>query len=203
MKRRGVSRQTRNNWLVDAALAVGALVAAVSGAYFLYLPVGGYQGGRNPAYGIHILFERHTWGDLHTWFGVLMIAAAVVHIAIHWSWVTSTVRRVARNLAGKGAPMNRRGYTNVAIDAAVGAGFVLAAASGLYFLLAPRDSGGFLLSRTTWDIVHTWAGVAMIVAAVTNFAIHWSWVTRVTRKILGAAIPDTRSGGPVAPPSAA
>ena len=55
-----ISTQTRNNWLIDAGLALSAVTAMISGIYFLYLPVGGYQGGRNPMYGVHILFERHT-----------------------------------------------------------------------------------------------------------------------------------------------
>jgi hypothetical protein len=40
--------KTRNNWLIDACLFIGALVASITGMYFLFLPVGGYQGGRNP-----------------------------------------------------------------------------------------------------------------------------------------------------------
>ncbi len=53
-----VSKQTRNNWLIDAAVFIGAVVAAITGIYFLFLPSGGYQGGRNPMYGVTILFER-------------------------------------------------------------------------------------------------------------------------------------------------
>ena len=82
-KKYTVAPQTRNNWLVDATLFIGALVASLSGIYFLFLPVGGYQGGRNPMYGVTILFQRETWDDLHTWFGILMIAAAVIHITLH------------------------------------------------------------------------------------------------------------------------
>ena len=43
-----MSMQTRKNWLIDAAVFVGGLVAALSGIYFLYLPSGGYQGGAQP-----------------------------------------------------------------------------------------------------------------------------------------------------------
>ena len=78
-----MSRQTRMNWVIDAAVFLGGIVAALSGIYFLFLPSSGYQGGRNPAYGITILFDRHSWSDLHTWGGVIMIAAIAVHFAIH------------------------------------------------------------------------------------------------------------------------
>ena len=118
-----VSKQTRNNWLIDAAVLIGAVVAAITGIYFLFLPSGGYQGGRNPMYGITILFGRHTWDDLHTWFGALMIAAVAIHFAIHWSWVKGTAKRMAKSVTGKDARMNQHGYFNVAIDAAVAIGF--------------------------------------------------------------------------------
>lgn len=185
--KRIVSKQTRNNWLIDAAVFIGGLVAAITGIYFLFLPVGGYQGGRNPSYGITILFDRHTWDDLHTWFGVLMIAAVIIHFAIHWEWVKGMARRMAKALRGEGARLNRYGYFNVAIDAAVAIGFLLAAISGIYFLFVPgggwATDPGFIFSRTTWDLIHTWSGVIMIIAAVIHFAIHWRWVTKVTRNV--------------------
>ena len=132
-----MSKETRRNWLVDAALAVGAVVAILTGIYFLFLPSGGYQGGRNPMYGITILFDRHTWDDLHTWGGVAMIAAAVVHFTLHWSWVANTAKRMWKAMTGKGALMNRRGYFNVVIDLVVAVSFALAALSGVYFLFVP------------------------------------------------------------------
>jgi len=194
-----VSKQTRNNWLIDAAVFIGGLVAAISGIYFLFLPSGGYQGGRNPFYGITILFARHTWDDLHTWFGALMIAAVAVHFAMHWSWVKGMAKRMAKSLAGKGTRMNRHGIFNVAIDATVAIGFTLAAVSGTYFMFVPGSGWAadplFLFSRTTWDLIHTWSGVAMIIAAIIHFAIHWNWVTKVTAKVFRSASP---LGKPVA-----
>ena len=180
-----MSKETRRNWLVDAALAVGAVVAVLTGIYFLFLPSGGYQGGRNPLYGITILFDRHTWDDLHTWGGVAMIAAAVVHFTLHWSWVANTAKRMWKALTGKGALMNRRGYFNVVTDLVVAVSFLLAAVSAVYFQFVPGGRGAadpmLLFSRTTWDLIHTWAGVVMVMAAVIHFVIHWKWVVKVTK----------------------
>jgi cytochrome b subunit of formate dehydrogenase len=189
-----VSKQTRNNWLIDAAVFIGALVAAITGIYFLFLPSGGYQGGRNPMYGVTILFSRSTWDDLHTWFGALMIAAVAVHFAIHWNWVKGTARRLVKLLVGKGARMNRHGYFNVAIDATVALSFLLAAVSGIYFMFVPGGrwaaDPSFMFSRTTWDLIHTWSGVALIAAAIIHFAIHWNWVTKVTAKVFRSLAPS-------------
>jgi cytochrome b subunit of formate dehydrogenase len=193
-----VSKQTRNNWLLDAAVFIGALVAAITGIYFLFLPSGGYQGGRNPMYGVTILFSRSTWDDLHTWFGALMIAAAVIHFTIHWNWVKGMAKRMAKSAAGKGVRMNRHGVLNVVVDAAVAIGFLLAAVSGIYFLFAGSGRAadpGFIFGRTTWDLIHTWSGVGMIIAAVIHFAIHWRWVTKVTAKVLPSFRPQPAAAG--------
>ncbi len=103
-----ISKQTQKNWWIDAALFTSAIAAALSGIYFLFLPSGGYQGGRNPFYNVTILFSRSTWDDLHTWGGVAMIAAAIIHLAIHWPWVVSMARRTWKGLTGKGGGMNAR-----------------------------------------------------------------------------------------------
>jgi preprotein translocase subunit SecY len=193
--------QTRKNWLIDAAVFVGGVLAALSGIYFLFLPSGGYEGGRNPMYGITILFGRHTWDDLHTWGGVLMLAAVAIHLTIHWRWVTMMARRVANALLARGNKLSKGTKFNVAIDALVAVSFLLCAVSGIYFLFAP--SGGLqggsnpgwdpnlLFSRTTWDLIHTWSGTVLITTAVIHFAIHWRWVKNVTAKFFLSLLPQS------------
>lgn len=202
-----ISLITRRNWFIDAFLFNGALFAALSGIYFLFLPVGGYQGGRNPFYGVTIIFQRDTWDLIHTWSGVIMIAAALVHLALHWDWVASMSKRIFRQLIGRGTSINRRSHFNIAIDILVATSFFVAAFSGIYFLFFP---GGhqlnadfvFLFSRTTWDLIHTWSAVILSIAAVIHFAIHWQWVVKVTRKLFfgtfGQWMPDTSEGEPSA-----
>jgi cytochrome b subunit of formate dehydrogenase len=197
-----MSMETRKNWLIDAAVLLGGIVAALSGVYFLFIPSGGYQGGRNPMYGITILFSRHTWDDIHTWGGIVMIAAAVVHFAIHWQWVKRMSRRTIEALRPSGSKLSRGAQFNVAIDALIAISFLVCALSGVYFLFAP--SGGFqggnnpgwdpnfLFSRTTWDLLHTWSGVVMMVAAVLHFAIHWRWVKNVTWRFFVSLLPQPK-----------
>jgi len=201
-KRIGMSMQTRKNWLIDAAVFLGGIVAALSGIYFLYLPSGGYQGGRNLLYGVTVLFERHTWEDLHVWGGVAMIAAVVVHFAIHWSWVKMMARRVVNALRSRGSGLSRGARFNVAIDLLVAISFLVTAVTGIYFLFVPEGGyqGGsnagwdpnLLFSRTTWDLIHTWAGVVMIVAAAVHFWIHWRWVVNVTRRFFLSLLPQPK-----------
>ena len=169
--------------------------------YFLFLPSGGFQGGRNPLYNIQILFTRQTWDNLHTWSGVAMIAAATIHLAIHWPWVVSMARRTWNELTGKCGCMNSRGRWNLILNTLVAISFVLTAISGVYFLFVPGGRWAadpmILFTRTTWDMIHTWAGITLAAAAIIHFAIHWNWVAKVTRKMIEMVFPSRSVPQPV------
>jgi len=176
-----LSPKTRLNWLIDAAVFLGGMLASISGIYFLFFPSGGYRGGRNPNYGITVLFDRHTWDDLHTWTGIIMIAAVVIHLAIHWSWVKTMVKRTISAARAQGSPLSQGAKINFAIDAVIAASFLVAAVSGLYFFFFPAATRTVLLfDSTTWNTIHTWSGVVMIAAALVHLAIHWRWIANVT-----------------------
>lgn len=204
MSAQKVSKQTQKNWSVDAVLFSSALIASLSAIYFLFLPTGGYQGGRNPMVNVEILFTRHTWDDIHTWSGVIMIVAAIIHLAIHWKWVVSMARRTWNELTGRCGCMNWRGRGNLILNAIVAISFLIAAISGVYFLIAPAGrwvaDPMILFSRTVWDLTHTWSGVVLISAAIIHFAIHWKWVTKVTRKMIGMINPSRTLPQPVPAP---
>lgn len=177
----------RQNWWIDAILGLSAVIAILSSLYFLAFPVGGYQGGRNPYYNIRIIFDRHTWDMLHTWTGVLMIMAALLHIIIHWSWITGTANRTLQVITGKRKSFAPRLTYNIFLDAMIGISFVICAVSGIFFLFFPdggQDAQSFLISRFSWDMLHTWSGVVMTMAAILHFALHWKWVVNITGKLI-------------------
>jgi len=202
--RNGLDSQTRTNWLVVAAVALGAVLAGASGIYFLFFPSGGYQGGRNALYGVTLLFARSTWHDIHAWGGVLMIAAIALHFVLHWDWVKTMSKRLWIAMRSDRVRLSRGSRVNVLVDVAVASSFALTAATGIYFLFAP--SGGFqggrnpgwdpmfLFSRTTWDLIHTWSAVVLIAAAVAHLWIHWRWVVKVTRRALQPATAHAGAG---------
>jgi len=185
-----VSHQTRNNWLVVLLLTISGLFTIFSSVYFLFLPDGGYQGGRNPYYGIVILFTRTTWDLIHTWAGVVMIAIAAIHIPLHWSWILTMTKRIFKIMLGQCQGMNARGQFNLIINGVIGLSGFIAAISSLYFLFFPGGQGAsahattLIFSRPVWDVIHTWSGVVMIAAAILHFAIHWRWILKVTGKLL-------------------
>jgi hypothetical protein len=129
-----------------------------------------------------------------------MIAAAVVHVVIHWEWIRMMTRRVLNSILGRGTKLSRGAIVNVLVDGLIAISFVVTAVSGVVFLFLP--TGGYqggansgweiapLFSRTTWDLIHTWGGVVMIVAAVIHFWIHWRWVVNVTKRFFPALRPQ-------------
>jgi len=192
-QRPSLSTATKFNWWLDAALFLFALLSLLSSIYFLFRPTGGYQGGRNPMYGVTILFTRETWDLIHMWGGVLMISAVLFHLCIHRQWLGMMTRKLVNQARGRGSRLSKGGKVNLWVDAAIALSFFITAITGVYFLFAPAGGyqggnnpgwdPGFLFARTTWDLIHTWAGVTLVAAAILHLAIHWRWVTKVTGKM--------------------
>ncbi len=88
-----LSPGTKFNVGIDLVIAVGFLLTAVSGVFFLFAPSGGYQGGGNLRWCPAFLFSRTTWDLIHTWSGIVTIVAAVIHLWIHWRWITNVSQR--------------------------------------------------------------------------------------------------------------
>ncbi len=180
-----LSKQTRQNWQINAFLFLSAILTFLSGIYFLYFPEG-FKGGRNPLYNVTIIFNRTTWDLIHTWSGVAMIAIAIFHIMIHWKWISSMTKKVWNEMLAGKSKLSKFGKINVLINFMIGLTGLITAISGVYFLFDTSNNHSvqalFLFNRTTWDLIHTWAGVLMIFAFILHFAIHWKWVTKVTRR---------------------
>jgi len=96
--------------------------------------------------------------------------------------------RMLKEIFTRSKTLNPRGRFNLGINISIGLGYLVTALSGIYFLFIPGGRSAadpvFLFSRQTWDILHTWGGVTLILAAIIHFAIHWNWVIKVTRGIL-------------------
>ena len=194
----GLLRTTRLNCILDAGVFFSALVAGFSGLYFLYVPVGGYQGGKNPLYDVTVLFSRGTWDDLHLWGGVAMILIVVVHLIYHWDWVVMMTKKIWNQIRSGKSNMSRGAKVNLGVNLAIATSFLLTAISGIYFLFGPTGGYqgganvnwdiGFLFTRTTWDLIHTWSGIVLIIAAGFHFLIHWKWIKKVTCRFFQSPI---------------
>jgi len=185
-KKSSLTPKLRQNWWVDAILALGTIVAIVSSLYFLAFPIGGYQGGRNFYYDFSLIFSRQTWDIIHTWSGVAMIMAALIHILIHWGWITGTIKRTWQVILKKRKGFGKRLSYNIILDVVIGLSFLICAISGVYFLYFVESgpvSNVILFNKITWDRIHTWSGVLMTITAILHIALHWNWIINITRKM--------------------
>ncbi len=193
-----VSAKTRNNWLIDTAVFIGALLSMLSGVYFLFFISGGFEGGRNPWYGVTILLTRRAWEDVHTWGGLIMITAVIIHLAIHWQWISMMTRRLGQRARGQAGSFSKGAQVNLWVNGFIALSFLVTAVSGLYFFFLPEGGyragsnaawdPGFLFSRPIWDLLHTWGGVCLTIAALVHIYIHWGWIVKVTRKLWHTAL---------------
>ena len=177
-----LTKKLRHNWWIDAALAVGAVIAILSSLYFLAYPNGGYQGGRNPFHNKVVIFSRTEWDLIHTWSGVLIIMSALIHVVIHWNWITGTARRTWQVITHKRDGFGFRLTYNIILDALIALSFVVCSISGIYFMFNPTS--GPSSTKTLWDMIHTWSGVMFALTALLHIILHWKWITNITGKIL-------------------
>ena len=192
-----LSHRTRWNWIVDCSLFVCALLCSVSGLYFLFSPQGGFRGGRNVVSNAFLGLSRGAWKDIHIYAGLLMIAIVVYHIIRHWDWIKCTLSRTWKRMLGVNTNIKSNGWLNVIINLILMITFLISSVSGLYFYLLPH--GGqrglqaaqqviFLFTPFVWRWLHNWIGLALVIAAIIHLALHWGWIVKVTRRLLGISI---------------
>ena len=89
-----MKRNTLNFWIDLISLFV-MLGLAWTGLLIHYvLPPG--SGGRGGGHGMTLWgLGRHDYGSIHFYLALALIALMVIHIWLHWSWVCTTVKKLA------------------------------------------------------------------------------------------------------------
>ena len=95
------------NYAVDLIIGAGFLLSALSGLVLFFAgSSGGYQGGRNPAWGRAVMgLSRNGWMSLHDCSSIVMIVGVLGHFILHWNWLVCMTRNVVRR-ARKRSPSN-------------------------------------------------------------------------------------------------
>lgn len=183
-----VSVKTSQRWWLVALLTLFGLGVLASSVYFLVFPVG-YQGGRNPFYGITVLFGRDGWDALHFWTGLGMILVVLIHIGVHWKWIKAMAVRCVKPQTCEVGKKNWRAQYNLFLNLVAGISFLLVSASGIYLMIMPGRSAAIsapeiIFNWYAWDIIHTWSGIVMCISVLLHFYIHWGWIANVSKKML-------------------
>jgi hypothetical protein len=90
-------------------------------------------------------------------------------------------------------PVSPQTRNNWLVDASLLISGLIAALSGIYFLAFPISGyrGGrnpfydlvLLFTRHTWEDLHTWSGIAMLVVVAVHIPLHWKWIVNMTRRM--------------------
>ena len=95
-------QQNRINFAVDGITAIVALGLAATGLLLHFvLPRG--SGRWQMLWGL----KRHEWGELHFWFSIGIMLLVLLHVALHWSWICTTVLCLCKG-GGTAAPRTGR-----------------------------------------------------------------------------------------------
>src|SRR3989304_3725348 len=93
--------------LVSLAAMLGLILTGIVMKFILPPGTGGRGGGeRSELWGL----GRHDWGDIHFWLAVSVLSLLVLHVALHWGWVTGTLRRLFRPGVPAGSAVARNLY---------------------------------------------------------------------------------------------
>lgn len=94
-ERQAPKRRSLNFWVdLITALQFSALLG--SGILMKYiLPPGTCDA---PVLKTWLGHARHWWGDIHWWIAVSLIVTIVLHVYLHWKWVTSVWGRLLGSL---------------------------------------------------------------------------------------------------------
>lgn len=193
------------NVLLDILLVLSGF-ASLASSYIIWfvLPHGmGFHrsvthcvgGGTGPTGnpGSFLGYHRYTWIEIHNWTSVALGVVVLVHLALHWSWIVATTRRIAGHL-------QRRSLRVLELYGAALALFLLFvfdSGSGLVlWLVLPRGVGDydkmisgvgrrFLgLQRNVWVDLHAWAAVLIVAIVLVHLILNWNWLVGVSKSLL-------------------
>ncbi|MBW7905805.1 MAG: DUF4405 domain-containing protein [Phycisphaerae bacterium] len=123
-------RRNTLNFVTDTVTLLVMLSMIATGLLIRYvLPPGSRGGSGLSLWG----WTRHDWGDLHFWLAVSLGALLLVHVALHWSWVCTTVKRFVRPEAPLVCTWRRNVYGGafIALLAGLVGGFVWLASANV------------------------------------------------------------------------
>jgi hypothetical protein len=185
-----------------AFLLTYCFIAVIVSSYILWfiLPMGTGMHGENLEHCVldglgpkgNALFvfglPRFSWVDIHSWISIGIMVIIIIHLILHWKWISESLKRTG-NYAVKKLWYILERYSTVLILFIF---FIFETISGLVlWLILPRGvldyynmkSGlGFTfwgLQRNEWVDLHAWVAVAALSVVIIHVIIHRRWVVNM------------------------
>ncbi|MFA5745952.1 MAG: DUF4405 domain-containing protein [archaeon] len=79
------------NYFIDVLLIISFIVVAITSlVIFFFLPSGVRQAGYQTFLGL----TKHSWGNIHTISGFAMIILSLIHLILHFKWLTTMSKTI-------------------------------------------------------------------------------------------------------------
>ncbi len=85
--KRKLNKHSQFNLFINVLIGISGLICGLSGLYFLFLPAKPF-----------LIFTPLVLDLIHTWSGVVMTAAGILHFGIHWKWVVKVLGKYGKAL---------------------------------------------------------------------------------------------------------
>jgi hypothetical protein len=115
---------------------------------------------------------------LHEWLGIGLGVALLVHLTLHWDWVSRTTRRLLR----PGARERVAWLVNLLLLAAM----TLCIASGVLISVVALPQLGITPPASDFlGRMHSTTAFLTLLLVPVHAALHWRWITGVARRLTG------------------
>ena len=138
---------------------------------------------------------------LHEWGGLVLGAALLIHVILHWQWVVAVTRRFFGRLPG--GHLTGVARAKYLVDAGIGLAFLTITLTGIAISTTLGTAEALGLGTafviTLRDLHFLAADLALILAAG-HLARNWKWIVSTSRRFLLGS--PTASGPRRVPPRA-
>jgi hypothetical protein len=120
----------------------------------------------------------HFTGNLiHEWLGIGLAAALIVHVFLHWDWITAVGIKFFKNLW----QVSRLQFF---VDIFIFIAFITLITTGLMMSKSVLSTLGIQLAMTSRSVkmIHSTASNAAVLLSGVHLALHWNWIVCMAKK---------------------
>jgi hypothetical protein len=145
-----------------------------------------------------VAFEPGLTGiAIHEWLSLAFAGTIVLHILLHWSWITSLTSTYFKKLFHA----SRLDYL---VDWLLFAAFTVVMLSGLIISESVLATLGIRPPRApVWRSLHSASADLMLLLVGLHFALHWSWTVNALSRVIVQPFRRLSSRTPLKPAQAA